>query len=115
MKNLLFGMLSGLVLFVCSGWRGDDTKFRALLGGEDAVFIRGEGALADGKLSVTLPLWFPDVCTDQGSTIQLTCKSGWSPLYASPVANGAFVVQTASGGVMTQAFWWEVKARKTAR
>lgn len=82
-----------------------------LEGPEGAVFYRGEAKLEDGVAEVELPHYFEALTREEGRTVLLTVKDGWSPLYVDgEVADGKFIVKTTGEGDSEQAFYWEVKA-----
>ena len=77
---------------------------------ETTALYRGDAVLAGGRIQITLPDFFERMTSPQNRSVQLTCKGSWSPLSATPVTGGKFVVSTTDAGSPTQAFWWEVKA-----
>lgn len=88
-------------------------RMYALHGRDKAVYFKGQSALVNGQAVITLPECFEKVATADGRTVQLTCKGGWSPLWAGPVAGGTFSVGTTQGGNPSQEFWWQVTASVT--
>lgn len=92
----------------------DKRVLTALVGNEEAIYLRGEAVLVDGAAEVTLPAWFESFTKADRRSIQLTCKDQWSPLWASAISSGKFTVRTTSAGVQTQTFWWEIKAECAA-
>lgn len=87
---------------------------RALVGPEDAIYLRGEGVLASGSTTVVLPAGFETMASASGHTVQVTCIDGYSPLSVSRVSGGRFSVRTLPAGNPQQAFFWEVKAKCAA-
>lgn len=82
----------------------------ALEGPEVAVYYRGEAQLQNGEVIITLPSYFETLTRKEQRTVQITPIKGWSPLYvADEVEDGQFTVR-ASGGNVTQRFYWELKA-----
>ncbi len=82
-------------------------------GPEYGVYYRGEGQLEHGTATVELPDYFEALTREDGRTIQLTCKNGWSPLYVDgEISDGRFTVRIAPTGAgdNSQQFYWEVKA-----
>jgi hypothetical protein len=88
----------------------DVTTMRALVGPEPGVYLRGQASLSAGKAVIVLPVYFEQFTLATNRSVQLTCKDGFSPLFASAVTGGEFVVQTDKTGNPSQAFWWEVKS-----
>lgn len=75
----------------------------------ESVYFAGAARLQNGSLEIALPSGFETLVKTDGRSIALTCKDGWSPLYATSVANGKFTVRTTDSGRTDQEFWWEVK------
>lgn len=75
------------------------------------VSYRGTASTEDGIAAVALPDYFEALTLEEGRTVQLTCRGGYSGLYVDGgVTNGGFVVRAAEGGNRT--FDWEVKAER---
>lgn len=68
----------------------DKRVLTALVGNEEAIYLRGEAVLVDGAAEVTLPAWFESFTKADRRSIQLTCKDQWSPLWASAISSGKF-------------------------
>lgn len=95
--------------------RYNNSKIRlihsSIEGPEHAVYYRGEAKLKNGKITIKLPSYFEALTRDEGRTLLLTCKNGWSPLYGDgDIKDGQFTVKTTSIGNSSQTFYWEVKA-----
>ena len=85
-------------------------------GPEVAVFYRGGGVLKDGQVRIELPEYFEALTQKEGRTIQLTNVDGFDRLAVrsqsgQQIADGAFVVHS-DNPRSTQAFNWEVKAKR---
>lgn len=72
--------------------------------------IRGVGVLTDGTAQITLDPDFEAATEADCRSVQLTCKSTGSILWASEVRQGQFTVSTDAKGNRSQQFWWEVTA-----
>ena len=81
-----------------------------LEGPENAVYYRGEASLEGGEAVIVLPDYYEALTRQEGRTILLTCKNGWSPIYYEGIVDGKFKVKTTPEGNPSQEFSWEVKA-----
>jgi len=116
-------MKTGMTLAVAAllfGATGSQDKrcewavMRALVGPEDAIYLRGEAVLAARTATIILPAGFEAMTTASGHTVQVTCIEGFSILSVSRVSSGRFTVSTNAAGNPQQAFFWEVKAECAA-
>jgi hypothetical protein len=86
----------------------------AIEGPETAVYYRGEGQLANGRVVISLPKYFEALTMPQGRTVLLTNVDGFDRLAIQSqdgmqVKDGKFIVAAESRG-SSQKFSWEVKA-----
>lgn len=111
MKTALMSLvtLAALGLGFCAA-QEEIPNLKYLLCTEDTLHFRGEAALTNGQVEITLPGYFESSTRTDGRVIQITCREGWSPLYATPIGQGRFTVRTTESGSQTQAFWWQVMA-----
>ncbi len=87
-----------------------------LEGPEAGVYYRGEAALTDGLALVELPPYFEALTRTTSRTILLTpiaeVDEAVSPLAATPITEGRFLVHAADERNLAQRFCWEVKAER---
>ncbi|HET7499525.1 MAG TPA: hypothetical protein VFK02_00925, partial [Kofleriaceae bacterium] len=86
----------------------------ALEGPEAGVYYRGEGQLAAGRAVVALPAYFEALTRKEGRTVMITprCEGDdpISPLAATAITEGRFLVRAITPDNPSQRFYWEVKA-----
>ncbi|MEK6543278.1 MAG: hypothetical protein AABZ44_02460, partial [Elusimicrobiota bacterium] len=81
---------------------------------EYGLIYRGQAKLVNGQAVVALPDYFEKLVDQDGRTVQLTCKNGYSMLYVDgEVEDGKFTVKTPPQGKSNQEFYWMVQGRRT--
>ncbi|HEX8115077.1 MAG TPA: hypothetical protein VF516_45425 [Kofleriaceae bacterium] len=86
----------------------------SLEGPEAGVYYRGEAQLRDGRAVVTLPPYFEALTRKDGRTVMITPRCDGddpiSPLAATGITDGCFLVRAIDRQNLSQRFYWEVKA-----
>jgi hypothetical protein len=86
----------------------------SLEGPEAGVYYRGEAQLRDGRAVVALPPYFEALTRKEGRTVMITprCEGDdpISPLAATGITDGRFLVRAIDRQNLSQRFYWEVKA-----